>query len=196
MARYDREHKAATRQRIIETAGRRLKREGVERSGIVGLMADVGLTNGAFYAHFASKDDLVATVVADQLSRQRDRTSAGMTSIADFRDFVRDYLSPEHRDHTEEGCPSAAMLEDIGRSADVVRETYTAGMVAMIDDFAALLGEPDHRVAKARALSIFAAMTGVLQVSRVVTDEALARDVLQQGVANTLALLDVLVPSS
>ena len=56
MARYGTEHKQATRQRIIETAGRRLKRDGIDGSGVATLMADAGLTNGAFYAHFPSKD--------------------------------------------------------------------------------------------------------------------------------------------
>src|SRR6476469_183433 len=70
MARYGTEHKEATRRRIVETAGRRFKRDGIDGSGIATLMADAGLTNGAFYAHFESKDDLVATVVGDQLGRQ------------------------------------------------------------------------------------------------------------------------------
>jgi AcrR family transcriptional regulator len=70
VARYGKEHKQATGQRIIETAGRRFKRDGIDGSGISTLMADAGLANGAFYAHFASKDDLVATAVADQLRVQ------------------------------------------------------------------------------------------------------------------------------
>ena len=71
MARYDTEHKAQTRRRIIETAGRRVKQDGIDGSGVAALMADAGLTNGAFYAHFESKDDLVANVVDDQLATQR-----------------------------------------------------------------------------------------------------------------------------
>ena len=71
MARYDAEHKGETRRRIVETAGRRLKQDGIDGSGIAALMSDAGLTNGAFYAHFESKDDLVANVVADQLAIQR-----------------------------------------------------------------------------------------------------------------------------
>ena len=66
----------ATRQRIIDTAGRRFKRDGIDGSGIATFMADAGLTNGAFYAHFDSKDDLVATVVADQLHKQADNYSS------------------------------------------------------------------------------------------------------------------------
>ena len=71
MARYDAEHKGETRRRIVETAGLRLKQDGIDGSGIAALMSDAGLTNGAFYAHFESKDDLVANVVADQLRAQR-----------------------------------------------------------------------------------------------------------------------------
>src|SRR6184192_2653674 len=76
VARYGKEHKEATRRRIVESAGRRFKRDGIDGSGIATLMADAGLTNGAFYAHFASKDDLVATAVADQLREQRESFSA------------------------------------------------------------------------------------------------------------------------
>ena len=67
MGRYAREHKHETRQRIIATAGRRLKRDGIDGSGVATLMKDAGLTNGAFYAHFTSKDSLVAIAIADQL---------------------------------------------------------------------------------------------------------------------------------
>ena len=75
MARYGKDHKPATRRRIIESAGRRLKRDGIDGSGIATLMADAGLTNGAFYAHFDSKEDLVANAVAEQLREQRESFS-------------------------------------------------------------------------------------------------------------------------
>jgi TetR/AcrR family transcriptional regulator, transcriptional repressor for nem operon len=64
VARYDKEHKQVTRQPILETAARRFKTDGIDGSGVATLMAGAGLTNGAFYAHFTSKDDLVANVVA------------------------------------------------------------------------------------------------------------------------------------
>src|SRR6476646_7868600 len=69
--RYGKEHKPETRRRIIETAGRRFKQDGIDGSGVSTLMKDAGLTNGAFYAHFASKDDLVTTAVAEELRQQR-----------------------------------------------------------------------------------------------------------------------------
>src|SRR3569832_1014089 len=69
--RYAKDQKQATRQRILEAAGRRFKQDGIDGAGVAAVMSDAGLTNGAFYAHFASKEDLVANVLADQLRAQR-----------------------------------------------------------------------------------------------------------------------------
>ncbi|MDP9492292.1 MAG: TetR/AcrR family transcriptional regulator [Actinomycetota bacterium] len=184
MARYGTQHKQATRRRIVETAGRRLKRDGIDGSGIASLMADAGLTNGAFYAHFDSKDDLVAATVADQLREQRETYSA-----QSLEEIVRGYLSIQHRDDPEGGCPSAALLDEIARSSDAVKRAYTDGQVAIIDDVAARSAPDDSLSARVRTLSVFALMVGTLQVSRALADRQLADDVLAQGVQNTLALL-------
>src|SRR5438094_3523435 len=92
MARYGKQHKEATRRRIIEAAGRRLKRDGIDGSGVSTLMADAGLTNGAFYAHFASKDDLVATAIGEQLGQQRERYRSEIVGRAELERLVREYL--------------------------------------------------------------------------------------------------------
>src|SRR5215212_9280704 len=116
VARYDKVHKQATRQRIIETAGHRFKQDGIDGSGVATLMADAGLTNGAFYAHFASKDDLVANVVADQLRTQAEMFKALPPGRAGLEDFLGEYLSAQHRDNPSAGCPAAALLDEIGRT--------------------------------------------------------------------------------
>ena len=184
MARYGKEHKHATRRRIIEAAGRRLKRDGINASGVAALMTDAGLTNGAFYAHFDSKEDLVASTVADQLGEQRE-----LYSTQSLEEIVRGYLSPQHRDDTEGGCPSAALLDEIVRSSDAVKRAYTDGQLAIIDDAAARLAPEDPQSARARVLGVFALMVGTLQVSRALADQRLADEVLEQGIHNALALL-------
>jgi TetR/AcrR family transcriptional regulator, transcriptional repressor for nem operon len=189
VARYGKQHKQATRQRILETAGRRLKRDGIDGSGIATLMADAGLTNGAFYAHFASKDDLVATAVADQLRAQRASVSALAPGRAGVAQYVRAYLSVEHRDNPDDGCPSAALLDEIGRCPDAVKQAYTDGLLAGIDDIAARLAPEDPPSARAKTLSVFALMVGTLQLSRALADRQLADEVLEQGIHNALALL-------
>jgi TetR/AcrR family transcriptional repressor of nem operon len=190
VVRYGAEHKQATRRRIIETAGRRLKRDGIDGSGVTTLMADAGLTNGAFYAHFASKDDLVATTVADQLREQRESLSAVAPGRAGVEQYVRAYLSAQHRDDPADGCPSAALLDEIGRGTDAVKRAYTDGLLAVIDDIAARLDPDDPPSARVKTLSVFAMMAGTLQLSRALADRQLADAVLDQGRHNALALLD------
>jgi TetR/AcrR family transcriptional repressor of nem operon len=86
--RYPKDQKQATRQRILEAAGRRFKLDGIDGAGVAAVMSDAGLTNGAFYAHFPSKEDLVANVLAEQLRVQREsvRRPAGTKDV--FTDEV------------------------------------------------------------------------------------------------------------
>src|SRR3569623_1400476 len=95
--RYGKDLKQATRQRILEAAGRRFKQDGIDGAGVATVMSDAGLTNGAFYAHFASKEDLVAHVLADQLRAQRQSLDAQSSDRAGLESLIRAYLSPEHR---------------------------------------------------------------------------------------------------
>lgn len=190
MARYGKEHKEATRRRIIETAGRRFKRDGIDGSGVATLMSDAGLTNGAFYAHFGSKEELVAATVADQISALRERMAAAEPGRAGLEQIVRAYLSPEHRDNPEEGCPSAALLDEIDRCGAATKEAYTASTLAFIDDLAARLAPNDPPSARVTTLGVYAAMVGTLQLSRALADRRLADDLLEQGVRNALTILD------
>src|SRR3569623_1183366 len=89
--RYGKDHKAATRQRIVEAAGRRFKADGIDSAGVAALMSDAGLTNGAFYGHFTSKEDLVANVLADQLRAQRRSFDAQPGDRAGLEAFIRNY---------------------------------------------------------------------------------------------------------
>ena len=187
--RYGKQHKQATRRRILQTAGRRFKRDGIDGSGIATLMADAGLTNGAFYAHFASKQELVATAVADQLRAQRASVSAQTPDLAGLEQYVREYLSVQHRDNPDDGCPSAALLDEIGRCTQATKRAYTDGLLAMVDDIAARLAPQDPPSARTKTLSVFALMVGTLQLSRALADRQLADQVLEQGIHNALTLL-------
>jgi AcrR family transcriptional regulator len=190
--RYGKEHRQATRQRIIETAGRRFKRDGFDGSGISTLMKDAGLTNGAFYVYFSSKDDLVATAVADQLRVQNANIVAqAAPGRAGLEQIVRWYLSAWHRDSPDDGCPSAALLDEIGRCADPTKQAYTDGVLVVIDGIAARLAPENPLSARTKALSAYAMMAGTLQLSRALADGQLADELLEQGIHNALALLSI-----
>ncbi|TCO44545.1 TetR family transcriptional regulator [Kribbella antiqua] len=192
MVRYTKEHKQETRQRIIATAGRRLKRDGIDGSGVATLMKDAGLTNGAFYAHFESKDSLVAAAIANEL----DTLHANLVAQAEpgragLEQIVRWYLSPDHRDNPVDGCPNAALLDEIARSGDdAIRQAYTDGVLVVIDGLAARMTPEDPASARVKALSLLGLMVGTLQLARALTDRQLSDNLLEQGLRNALALVD------
>lgn len=188
MARYTAEHKNATRKRILETAGRRFKRDGIDSSGIAAIMSDAQLTNGAFYAHFKSKEDLVANVVADQM-RGWQATLGSSPDRAELEAFVREYLSPHHRDHPETGCPSAALLDEIGRCDKATRRTYTQAMQDFVDMVATRLSPDDPTSARSDAIGLFTILVATLQLARAVTDRAFSDDILESGISNAQSLL-------
>ncbi|MFI1359824.1 TetR/AcrR family transcriptional regulator [Streptomyces sp. NPDC020898] len=189
--RYTKEHKQETRQRIIETAGRRLKRDGIDGSGVATLMKDAGLTNGTLYAYFTSKDELVAGAVADQMRAQHANIVAHVApGRAGLEQLIRWYFSPEQRDSIDDGCPNAALLDEIARAADPTRQAYTDGVLVLVDDFAARLAPHDPSSARLRALGLLGMLAGTLQLSRALTDRQLSDQLLDQGIRNALALLD------
>jgi AcrR family transcriptional regulator len=195
VVRYDAEHKQTTRRRILEVAGLRFKQDGIDGSGIATLMKDAGLTNGAFYAHFASKEDLVASVVAEQLREQATQFRARPPGHAGIEQIVREYLSPQHRDHPGDGCPSAALLDEIGRSTHPVKQAYTDGLMTIVDDITARLTPHDPTSARARTLNAVALLIGTLQLSRAVADRQLADDILERGIHEALTALGVVEPA-
>jgi TetR/AcrR family transcriptional regulator, transcriptional repressor for nem operon len=188
--RYSRDHKEATRRRILEAAGRRFKQDGIDGSGMATLMADAGLTNGAFYAHFASKEDLVANVLADQLRAQRQSFEDQPSDRAGLEAFVRSYLSPEHRDQLADGCPSAALLDEIARRPSDIRNVFTDEVMGVVDDIASRLDPTDVEAARADALTVFGLMVGTLQLARALTDRPLSDQLLARGAETALKLLD------
>jgi TetR/AcrR family transcriptional regulator, transcriptional repressor for nem operon len=188
--RYSKGHKQATRQRILEAAGRRFKQDGIDGAGVATLMSDADLTNGAFYAHFESKDDLVANVLADQLRAQRYSVDAEPPDRAGLEAFVRAYLSPEHRDQCADGCPSAALLDEIARRPVAIRQVFTDELMGVIDDIASRLDPTHVDAARTDALTLFGLMVGTVQLARALTDRDLSDQLLARGVETALKLLD------
>ena len=194
--RYPKDQKQATRQRILEAAGRRFKEDGIDGAGVAAVMSDAGLTNGAFYAHFASKEDLVANVLAEQLRVQRESFRAAPSDRAGLESLIRAYLSPDHRDQRADGCPSAALLDEIVRRPAGTKDVFTDEVLATADDVAARLEPKDPDAARTDALTLFGLLVGTLQLSRALTDRDLSDQLLAQGVETALKLLDDRVSST
>jgi TetR/AcrR family transcriptional regulator, transcriptional repressor for nem operon len=156
----------------------------------VAIVMDAGLTNGAFYGHFASKEDLVANVLADQLRAQRHSVDAAAPDRAGLEAFIRAYLSPEHRDQCADGCPSDALLDELARRPAATRQVFTDELMGVIDEIARRLDPTDTQAARTDALTIFGLMIGTLQLARALTDRDLSDQLLARAVETALKLLD------
>ena len=196
MARYRPEHKDETRRRLIETSGRRFKRDGFDGAGISTLVADAGLTNGAFYGHFTSKDGLIATVVGEQLAAQLAQVEALPHGLDSVEAFVREYLSPEHRDDPGGGCPSAALLDEITRQDRATRQAYTEGIRALVDAIALHLGAGGSAGARDRAIGLLTILVSSLQFARAVTDPELSDQILRSAYGNAMRMAEPSNPPS
>jgi AcrR family transcriptional regulator len=157
---------------------------------VAAVMSDAGLTNGAFYAHFVSKEDLVANVLADQLRTQRHRFDAQPSDRAGLAAIIHDYLSPQHRDHCADGCPSAALLDEIARRPAATKQVFADELLDTADDIAARLDPTDPDGARTNALALFGMMIGTLQLARALPDRNESDQLLAQGVKTALKLLD------
>jgi TetR/AcrR family transcriptional repressor of nem operon len=191
--RYGKEHKAETRKRVVEAAARRFRKNGIEGTGVVELMADAGLTHGGFYAHFPSKETLVreAMLAASEQGRkhfQRQIEEARLQGREPIEQIVRLYLTPMHRDRPDRGCSVAALGSEIARHPRKTREAFTDGLEKTLAMIANALPDSEGTDAKERAYGVFSAMIGALQLSRALSDPKLSQAALEAGVHAALAV--------
>jgi TetR/AcrR family transcriptional regulator, transcriptional repressor for nem operon len=171
--RYNSEHKERTRTRVLKEAAKAIRGEGPHRVGAAGMMAKAGLTHGGFYAHFASKDDLVVAAMSqmfDEASAQLDRLTAGKPPAAALRAYNDFYLSRQHRDARETGCPLPSLSADLPRLGLAARQQVAAGVAGLTASIAGLLsalGRPDPEIL---ASSAPAEMVGAVSPARGIAD--------------------------
>jgi len=173
--RYRPEHRVQTHQKIVEDAARRVRAEGLTGAAVSAVMRDAGLTHGGFYKHFESKDELVMESLreafremADTLAHAAQNSRPGNA----WKVIVKTYLSAEHCDHAECGCPLAALAPELARADKSMKarilgemEKYKCRMLPFM---------PGRRAAdKERAFNvIISAMLGAIAIARILPDRA------------------------
>lgn len=190
--RYEKGHKDATRQRIVDIASKQFRADGLTATGIATVMSEAGLTNGAFYPHFSSKEDLIEKTLASALDEQNERQKQFLEAEESFETVVRSYLRWAHRECSGTGCPSAALLPEIARQPAMTRRTYQAGLTAIIKTLTQHFPGVSENLARRKAMSIFALLVGTLQIARAVPDKHFAESVLEQGTEAALCLAKTL----
>lgn len=180
--------KEATHDRIVETAARAIRRSGYNGMGVAEIMKEAGLTHGGFYAHFESREGMLAEAAdragADGLAMLA-RVAAAAPPNKALEAMLRTYLSKEHVDGAETGCPIAALGSEMPRQAPKVRRAATRRIKEMIDLVARQSPDWGQPGAHERALVTVATALGALVLARAVDDPKLS-DALREAALNHL----------
>ena len=179
--RYRPEHKLETHRKIVKDASRRVRTEGLTGAAVATVMRDTGLTHGGFYKHFANKDELLVESlheafgeIIDTLARAAELSRPGEA----WKTIVKTYLSLEYCDHSERGCPMAALAPEMARVDRKMKPRVLGELVNYKTRMTPFM--PGRRTAdKERAFFvIFSTMIGAIQIARLLPDPAMREKVL------------------
>ncbi len=168
--RYDSEHKQRTRTKVLDAAARAIRHDGPQGIAVGGVMAAAGLTHGGFYAHFESKDALVAAAIDHMFEEARGRVrkaAQGLGPAQALGSYIDLYLCRKHRDARALGCPMASLASDLPRLGDAARERFAAGVRGVIAAIGEKLAELGYADPEAEADSLVAELVGALALARV-----------------------------
>jgi len=167
--RYPVEQTAAKHERIVKEASVLFRERGFENVSVAEVMKAAGLTHGAFYAHFASKEDLQAAAVAygQKVSLERVRRNKIKKNKGSYADR---YLSPRHRDHPGDGCTMAALGQEVARSTPELKAAFERGLEEILS-----AEDGDRKEAIFEA----AAMIGGIVLARAVQNPRLSDEILK-----------------
>lgn len=169
--------KEASHERIVQAAARAIRRSGYDGTGVADIMKEAGLTHGAFYAHFDSREAMLAEA-ADRAGAESNAFAARVIAAAPpqqaLQALMQAYLSKEHLASIETGCPVSALGSEMPRQTPEVRRAATRRIKEMIDLVARQSPDWGQPAAHERALVTVATMVGTLMLARAVDDAALS----------------------
>jgi TetR/AcrR family transcriptional repressor of nem operon len=190
--RYSETHKAETHAKLVKLAGRALREKGPEGLSVAELMGSAGLTHGGFYAHFKSKDALLAEALQEiflESDRRLGQMTEGLPPRVALARFIDSYVSPAHRDKPSSGCAIVALNSDLPRQSKRFRAAFDAGVRQLIGSLADLIEASGIADGERLATFVPATMAGAVVLSRAVSDEGLSDALLASARNNIKAQL-------
>jgi TetR/AcrR family transcriptional repressor of nem operon len=181
--RVSRVQAAENRQTVINVAGRLFRAHGFDGIGLKDLMEGAGLTQGAFYKQFASKEDLInqASKRALESAAQRWTEGAGADPSDPLGALIKFYLSDGHREDRMDGCPIVALGSDAARQGAVVKASFEAGIRAHLSVLESMITASGREKPDGKAMVVLSTMVGALMLSRLLNDPGLAQSLLDSA---------------
>jgi TetR/AcrR family transcriptional regulator, transcriptional repressor for nem operon len=178
--RVNRIQAAENRQTVINVASRLFRERGFDGIGLKDLMEGAGLTQGAFYKQFASKEDLAVEASRRALESASGRWSDAAAGNPDdpLGAVLAFYLSGDHREEKMDGCPIVALGSDAARQGSDVKAAFETGIKAHLEVLGRFIAETGGEASSGKAMAILSTMVGAVTLSRVVNDPDLAQALL------------------
>jgi TetR/AcrR family transcriptional repressor of nem operon len=188
--RYPENQKAETHRQIVDAAAREFRVRGLDGIGISSLMAEVGLTQGGFYAHFKDRDTLVAEAVqlAAQQSFCRLIEAAESAPGREVEAMLDSYLSLEHRDDLGQGCVLPALASELSRQAPMVRSAFTDSLKFNMSKLIRFMPAKTNKTKQAQAMAFISGMAGAVLLARAIDDPLLSQGLLESVRSQLLAV--------
>ena len=186
--RVSRIQAAENRQTVIDVASRLFREHGFDGIGLKDLMKGAGLTQGAFYKQFASKEDLAAQASKRALESASNRWSAAAADNPEdpLGAVIGFYLSMAHRGERMDGCPVVALGSDAARQGPDVKASFEAGIREYLQVLGSWVGKADGEEPGGKAMAILSTMVGAVLLSRAVNNERLSKRFLQTAAESVL----------
>lgn len=189
--RYPKDHKDASRQRLVELGGSHAKKHGFNDSGMASLAAAAGVTTGALYKHFDGKANLFVALITAELARTaRMYAAVDPADDASVARSLSGYLSLQHVLHPEQGCPLPSLTPEIARADDAAKAAYQAGLLEIHDKLQRLTGSAED------AWTLMAQNVGAVMLARAMPNAELQRALLVAVKAAGATLLNAAKPEA
>jgi TetR/AcrR family transcriptional regulator, transcriptional repressor for nem operon len=171
--------KAESRQRVLDTAARQIREHGLEALGVADCMRSAGLTHGAFYGHFSSRDALIVAALEQAMTRGEKRVMSRGADAAEhsktpFEAIVDAYLHPAHAENPGTGCALCALAGDAVHATADVKALYTTHLRRLAGQLTQAAGSGDETL----GLGVAATIVGAITLARAVDDHELALSIL------------------
>lgn len=179
--RVSKQAAAENRQRILTAAGRLFRERGIDGAGVDAITEAAGLTHGAFYSQFGSKEAVVVEALRQVLDESNARWAQGANGADQRRALeaiIDGYLSPRHRKTLGNGCAVAALGSDLPRQSKKAREIFTERLGEGLEILADLVPAKTASRRQEVAIQLFSAMLGGLILARAVDTESFSRRIL------------------
>jgi TetR/AcrR family transcriptional repressor of nem operon len=180
--RYDAEHKARSRHRVVTEAANAIRSDGPHAISVAGVMKAAGLTHGGFYAHFENREALVAAGIERMFEEGRGyirlRTGDGVGPRGALQGYIDFYLSRAHRDTRTAGCPLPFLAGEAPRLSEPMQKRYARGVAGLTAAVAGLLRELGHPQPDTTAGSVMSELVGAVSLARAEADPVRSNAIL------------------